>query len=514
MNTIYMLKAANYIKENLSHCLCIAVLMIMLFMVYRIVPPAADLWWGSAYYNNAGGLLQYLWEEYQLFYLHYNGRIASNFINGILEACKSHIILDLFNAVVNILIYVGIWRLCKERRRFCAGAVFYVAIIFLMSQQMRAEVLFYANSAYVVPVLLIPVYFILLVRLEENVSHAAGITAWMCLVCFMICTWMEHIAVGFGVLLTLVCGYLLIVKDRFRYHVFCTWIVSAISGLTMMLSPGLRDQRTIVSVGHTLDVVKQNVRLCEEFIIGQNIPVVLCFLIVLLIFIITNPRIGRAIKSFYVVFIGCGIVWSVLAGIYCLWGDESFRYFYESLQFSSYPRSLIISIGILTLFFGVVCAAFILSRNKMFLFGITVVCLFSLLPMLFTPNLYARVVNIGFWGIACITVILFLEIQVSDLFWKRALYLVWGITVVLSLDRTILTVRRIYTIQKQRNEILEEVRTRQMLGEWEWDREVVLPSFRSEDVLYGASTAIGTFHYPQFLYYYDLDENTLVVFEE
>ncbi len=513
MDKIYGHKLIRYIKDHSSACLCISVLVALLFVVYRIIPPIMDLWVGHTYYNDAGGMIQFLQTE-RVIYQTCNGRIASNFINGILESSKSHVVLDLFDAITNTMIYVAFLALCKGKRRFCIGAVFYIALVFLMSRQMRAEVLFYANSAYVVPVLLIPVYFILLAKLEETVSHAAGITAWMCLVCFMICTWMEHIAVGFGVLLTFVCVYLFKVKDKLRYHVLCTWIVSAISGLTMMLSPGLRAQRTLVSGGNMLDLVKQNVRICEEFIIGQNIPVVLCFLVVLLIFMITNPRIGRAIKFFYIVFIGCGVAWSVLAGIYCLRGDEGFRYFYESLQFSSYPRNLIISVGILLIFLGVICMAFSFSQNKMLLFGAMVVCCFSLLPILFTPNQGPRISNIGFWGIVFFTIILFLEIPTSDLFWNRVLFLISAVTIILSFDRTVLVTRRIYAVQKQREEIFREVRLQQLLGEWNYEDDVMLPSFSGGDLFVDEATLMGSVHYPFFLKFYGLKADTKVVFED
>lgn len=254
------------------------------------------------------------------------------------------------------------------------------------------------------------------------------------------------------------------------------------------------------SGGNMLDLVKQNVRICEEFIIGQNIPVVLCFLIILLIFMITNPGIGRAIKVFCVVFTGCGIVWSVLAGIYCLCvrGDESFRYFYESLQFSSYPRSLIVSVGILLIFLGVVCMAFCFSRNKQLLFETMTVCCFSLLPILFTPNQGPRISNIGFWGIVFFTIILFLEIPTSDLHWKRVLYLVSAVAFILSFDRTVLVTRRIYTVQKQREEIFREVRLQQMLGEWNYEDDVMLPSFSGGDLFVEQTTLMGSVHYPFF----------------
>ncbi len=60
MSKNYMQKTVNYVKENLSCCLCIVALMITLFVIYRVVPPTADLWTGSWVYNNAGGLFQYL----------------------------------------------------------------------------------------------------------------------------------------------------------------------------------------------------------------------------------------------------------------------------------------------------------------------------------------------------------------------------------------------------------------------------------------------------------------------
>ncbi len=512
MNETYIKKIINYLNKNRYPCMCIGVLVAIFFVIYRIVPPIMDLCYNAFYYSNTGGLLQFLRTEYFV-YQAANGRIASNFVNGILESFKSHVVLDLFDAVVNTLIYVGLWALCKEKERFCKGAFFYTALVLLMSPQMRVEVLFYANGAYVVPVLLILLYFVLLDKLEKDAGHAVGITAWMCLVCFMICTWMENIAVGFGALLTFVCTYLFKVKDRFRYHVLCTWIVSAISGILMMLSPGLWSYRTVISDGSIIDIVKQNIRLAEEYIIGQNIPVILCFLCILLIFMITNEKAGRGIKIFYSVFIGIGIVWLLLAGLYCLWNVARLRWFYECLQFFSYPKRLIISVGVLSIFSGIVCVAFAFSKNRLMLLGIMTVCGFSLLPMLFTPNQHARVCNIGFWGIVCATVILFIEIQTTSLWWKKTLCMVSVVTIILSFDQMILVTRRIYTVQKQREEIIKEVRIRQALGDWTDDDSVTLPLFRGEDIFYGGG-AVSEFHHIWYMKYYGLKEDTQVIFEE
>ncbi len=512
MNKIYTSKIANFIRENASSCLCIGILTAVLFVIYRIVPPTADLWSGSWGYNHHGGLLRYM-KGVRDGYEVSNGRIASNFINGIVESFPSQMVLDLFNAAVNILVYVGIWNLCNEKGRFCRGAVFYLALVLMMSPQMRNEVLFCANSAYVVPVLLIPVYFVLLDRLEKDVDHATRITAWMCLVCFAVCTWMEHIAVGFGTLLSVVLCFLLKTRNRLRYYVLCTWIVSAASGVLMMLSPGLRAHRTFVVIGSTIDVIKQNIRFTEEYIIGQNIPVVLCFLLVMLIFMLVNDQVNRGIKIFYVVFIGMGIIWCVLAGIYRLWGVEEFQIFYDYLQFASYPQSLAVSVGVLFVVFAIVCGAFVFSRNRKLLFGILILCCFSLLPILPTPNQAPRIVNIGFWGIVCCTIVLFVEIRISGRTAQRAFSMLSMIIIILSLDQTILLTRRIHEVQKRREEIIEEVRMRQALGEWDYDDNVIMPLFKGNDMLQYERQA-GEYHYTLFLDYYGLKEDTKVVFED
>ena len=65
---------------------------------------------------------------------------------------------------------------------------------------------------------------------------------------------------------------------------------------------------------------------------------------------------------------------------------------------------------------------------------------------------------------------------------------------------------------QQRNRIIQNVLEKQELNEWDYDRVVILPSYQEGDILYQGITQIGTFHYPQFLQAYGLNENTKVVF--
>lgn len=133
---------------------------------------------------------------------------------------------------------------------------------------------------------------------------------------------------------------------------------------------------------------------------------------------------------------------------------------------------------------------------------------------LFTPNQDARISNIGFWGIIFFTIILFLEMPTLNLFWKRLLCVVSAVTIISSFDRTVLVTRRIYTVQKQREEIVREVRLRQMLGAWNYEDSVMLPAFAQGDLYAGGMAPMGTVHYPFFLKYYGLKEDTQVIVEE
>ncbi len=204
-----------------------------------------------------------------------------------------------------------------------------------------------------------------------------------------------------------------------------------------------------------------------------------------------------------------------MAEIYCLWEIDGLWKYYSSLLFHACPKNLIISVGILLIFFGVICLVFSFSQNKILLFGTLTVCCFSLLPILFTPNQEPRISNIGFWGIVFFTIILFLEIPTLNLFWKRLLCVVSAVTIISAFDQTILVTRRIYTVQKQREEIVREVRLQQMLGEWNYeDSYVLLPSFQHGDFYADGMALMGTAHYPYFLRYYGLKEGTKVIFEE
>ena len=202
----------NFLKNKYFGIgIAIALVFFTFFTMYRIVPMMYDGWAGKFYYPNINGILQYIKYICVDFYQWINGRIMSNIICGFLESFSSEIILDFFNAFVMVGIYLAIAYILKIKKGFVWGILLFMSMMLLISNEMRMEVLFYANTAYLVPVLLILLYYIFLEKLLSNKetinkNKQVKLIIILSIIGFSICTWMEHIAVGFAIIISLFCN--------------------------------------------------------------------------------------------------------------------------------------------------------------------------------------------------------------------------------------------------------------------------------------------------------------------
>lgn len=501
--------------------IAIALVFFTFFTMYRIVPMMYDGWAGKFYYPNINGILQYIKYICVDFYQWINGRIMSNIICGFLESFSSEIILDFFNAFVMVGIYLAIAYILKIKKGFVWGILLFMSMMLLISNEMRMEVLFYANTAYLVPVLLILLYYIFLEKLLSNKetinkNKQVKLIIILSFIGFSICTWMEHIAVGFAIIISLHFVINFIKKHHRRWNLLIPTCVCDLGVLIMFLSPGLRLSRTVVDENNTFDIIKSNISTFYTNIISENLAVFIILALLLLLFFIKNKQIPKFYRIPLIVLSSILLISMGLTKLSYTFNINISDFLYKLYPTPYSPKYLLLELLVILVTLFAIIVAIIYSKNKKILFYLLSIAIFSIGPMLITPNTGERISSIGFFIAVCLTAIFFHEITEDSKIRPQYINTILSATIIfttiIALDKTILLCRRINDVTQQRNRIIHNVVEKQELGDWDYNDVVVLPAYQEGDILYQGITQIGTFHYPQFLDAYGLSPNTKVVF--
>ena len=480
------------------------------FVLYRIVPMTYDGWASKFAYPSTGGIINYIY--YLIFecYFYTNGRLVSNFICGILESFTSEIPLDFFNALCILIMYIFIYLICKKKngdqKKFFFGILLFSGLILLVSPPMRTEVLFYANSAYIVPIPFFLIYYYLLQKVIDDKFKGKKILILMSVISFSIGMWMEHISFGFAAVISLITIIQFIKKNKNRFKLLIPNIFAIAGFLLMMLSPGLKNNREIVSSSPLIETLANNIKSIYVDIVSQNTH--LFFILFLLIaFIIFTKKKKKHID--YIM----GTISSVISGIFLVAMIYK-TFFFSSLEFINtlfpptyYSAEIIpIIISILVMLPVIIFSIFKVENKELslYVFGIGILCL---LPMLITPNTGARISSIGFFALVIISVIYFYELN--------DFRLIKGIIItlfIIALDHTILLGRRINDVTEKRDRILQTTLEKQEMNEFDYSCYIAIPIYEANDMFRTGAISQETVHYDVFLEAYQLDRRTKVLF--
>ena len=503
------MKFLNIIKRNYKNVIITICMFLIFFILYRVVPMMYDGWAGKFYYPNINGVIHFIKYICVDFYKWINGRIMSNIVCGIVESFSSEIILDFFNASIMIGIYLCIVYIIKVRKGFSFGIILFTSCVLLISNYMRNEVLFYANTAYLVPVFLVLLYYIFLEKYLREEKLKLNLIL-MSIIGFSICTWMEHIAVGFLITI-IITGIIIAIKNK-DYKITIPILISGLGVFIMFNSPGLSNSRTIITNGSLLDLIFGNFNILYVDIISRNLPLFIMLLLVIVISILKQQKINKILK--YYAIISASLICLIMSFTQMIYyfGLDIFPAITNIFNNSYQGNNIIIEIIVASVIMSLSLIITIHSKNKKLLLYLSLVGGFSLCPILITPNTGSRISTVGFFITLCVLIVIFLENYEYNLKDNKILKLIIILIFVIAIDKDILLTRRIYNVTKTRNEIIETVRKRQQIGEWNYEKYVILPTYFPGDVLYDGVTQIGTFHYPQFLQAYGLNRRTKIVF--
>lgn len=507
----------KFLWDNRDKVVVTLICFLVFFIVYRIVPMTYDGWASKYAYSSVGGLLKYIY--YIIFdsYVHSNGRIISNLICGIIESFPSEIPLDFFNALMIVLIFIFYFLLYgnKYEKKFNFGILLFTSMIFLMSYQIRTEVLFYANSAYIAPIPFVFLYLLLWKRYYYT-NKSSKLILYLSIIGFCISTWMEHIAFGFLCLSSFLSIYLIYKylknSDKLKYKHMLKLLIpnffSLIGFIVMMLSPGLRANRTIVSSEPLINIISYNIKVLFVDIVSRNIYIFLIFSIFLFILLINKKSHNKFLTIQKLITMILLLIF-LIGSIYNLFGFECLNFIvnlFPNLYLQSNFGWILVSIFMVIV---LLLIAFYNVRKKDIFLYTTFLGFFSLVPMLITPNMGSRISSIGIFTFILLTISLLFDSK-NDNFQKFFIILI----IILSLDQIILITRRIYDVTYQRNKILYNAKDSQDNNSFDYDCYIMIPNYDYHDMFRTGLISQETIHYKVFLEAYKLDYRTNVLFFE
>lgn len=515
----------NRLTRTVKEYWVLTIPFVTTFALLRVSPMMYDGWAGPFYYQEFGGLIS--WIEYVLgpFRQWVNGRIASNFICGILESFTSEIPLDIVGALVLTGILLCLFRLFDLRHKLAVSCL-YTALLVFMPYSLRTYVVQIALLQYLTPVLFFLLMLLLLKRYENSGSCQA--VALLYPLSVIACTWMENTSVAYGVILAVGCIRRMQRCKKIDWKLVGAVAVALSSGLFMVTAPGMTSSRITISGAQTfLSFAPQ--RLYEHIksiflaFIYQGCLATMAMAMVLAIvsgLSAASFRGKRGVLSRAILCVANGgvFLFSLLLGFY----TREFQYtaelqkgwYYLMVSSIKWGYTVIVCIVVLLYILWLPINVLVLCKMDWELTALSLYGILLIAMILPTNQIGSRIYS-PMYLVSSASACVVLARAVPDEEEKGHCLTVYRAALicvcVLALDFQAQLCNRIKSIQDERMRCIELIRDAQFLGE---DKEqwYCLPVFNERDICQGGSTDIGTFHYPQFLERYGLNPDTKILF--
>ena len=484
----------------------------------RCSPMMYDGWTGPSYYDTYGGLLN--WSRYIFgpFRNYINGRVASNFISGILESFQTELPLDIFGACILTGIYCCLVCLYKIQNG-AVSSVIYTSLLILMPYMVREYVVQIALLQYLAPVLF---FLLMLIFLEKyKVSHERKYALYLYPLSILACTWMENTSVAYGIVLFGCAVYEAYSKRNFDRILFGAVLVAFGAGVFMITAPGMSSSRITAEgaapfLQFTVSrLLVHSKAFVKSFIYKACLP---NFCIALLLAMLQFSRVknGKKVAAILMAMVDIVLAIAFLAlGFY----TNEFQYTAEintGLYYQVYQQNANIFILVFVLYLVWIAGNVQLSLGKnkklnlFLLYGIISIAI--ILP---TNQVGERIYSPYYIVVVGIVSVLFSEAMSSasvQSYMRKCQILMLGLVFLLAIDFQTQLCRRLFTVQSKRTQCIEWIQEKQYFSQEEEDTWYVIPVFNERDAYLGGVTALGEFHYPSFLSRYGLDSDTQLIF--
>lgn len=488
-------------------------IFIIFFLCFSNIPLIQDAWASNGIYNHSEDFVSWIISAFRT-YETLNGRIIATVIVGFFERTKW--LLDMANALIMLVIIILETKLFDKQKSILAVCLSCLLLISI-SVQMRTEVYFYALMIYVMPVLLILLQLLFLKTIIKDQKRLLNKKFYLLFttVSLLNACWLENSSCAYVITFGGFTLWMMWKEKRWNHKLCLVEVLNIFVFCFMILSPGLRSQRTFIPENSFKEMVINNIQNCVSSVLVEN--KLLCILLILLCINLTFKRLQnedmKHINSFYLLFLLCCLMLfsaNVLA---------------EKVGVSI-PNKIYLqneaNFGIILLL-----CMFIVALPLNFHgadFNIFYFCYFlgiiSLVPITVTPNFGVRIcyfstmmLGIIIFGLYSNTILDNQNIKEKS---RKMTALLIVFLLCIRMDSYVIAIANIHEIEQDRMEIITHARLLQKYHEWDYNDTVVLPTFSTEQLYLGASPQrfYDSVHHAAFLDYYGLNKNTLVVFSD
>lgn len=484
-------------------------------------PPIGDDWEISSWFSvSANGNILTSLKSIFWNWKNFNGRGLSNFLMSYF--CYYKFLWNFLSAGMFTLIIYFFSKLLgyKKNKLSIALSAFFILSV---SDNIRMEVysLICANIAFIVPLVLILLYLVIIKKYlnkekESLVKYKTSFLILISLLCLIISTLMENISAGFTVTLALLnIFYFIKTKHLDKLFIF-SFIFSLLGSIFMFTSPGMHAGREVYngSLGlfGTLTLsLPNNISL----IIFENEFIFSIITLIVLMAVLTNAVSisKKPVKYFYLSFLT--FVFLILS--FSISNHHIFIPFYIFFNkiFSVFSTNNFTT----SLFWLIFLISFLIpilhiKKNRNIFLFIFSIAIFSLIPASLITQTGARIITITvfiFIGISCgiLNKIKFNSKKIKKIiFW----IILFGIFV--QINKLSVMYRDIYRTQKLRIKIIENTIILQHQQLWNYENTLIIPAFKKNYLYHTANpTPDNTYHYLNFIEYYQLNPKTKVIFE-
>lgn len=478
------------------------------FAVFWQVPLIQDEWAGQVY-NSSYDFVQWILKNFTLYFT-LNGRVIAQIVVGFFE--RNELMLDLGNAILMTLLVYSIVKLFEREKQIFFTITIW-GLLLMVSTNMRLEVYFYATMIYLVPVVLL-VAFVLTYHsfIKHNKEISRKQFGILCLLGVLNSGWIEHS--GFAFVFSLGIYWIFrVIKDKkinLRFTIF--EFLNGITFLIMILSPGLRLQRTIKPSGSLLALVNNNLSLTVQGVIYEN-KLIFCILVCACIIFI-NQHKNKKNKKVLCIYQAVMILYAGVFVLNILHEAIGIKIpiflIQQATTWWKYGKIWCVC-GIVLILLVLIPILFNSKKNEM-VFAYFV-GMFSLAPTIVTPNFGYRICFFALMLIIFLTAGIIADIKYKDniLFSMRILV---SVVLVFFIDFYSILIANINEIQNKREQIIELVQNEQIMGTWDFRKTLILPVF-PENLLFASASPHAYYdpeHHWFFKNFYKLSTNTLISF--
>lgn len=488
----------NKLKTMIPYLLIFAFWM----TIFGRIPLIHDAWAGNGLYYGSNTLINWIRSVLPL-YNTLNGRMLATILVGFFE--RKECILDLVNAIFLTLIPYFYQKCFETPYKYIPLCVLMALLIVPVGT--RTEVYFYAACIYILPILYILLFYLYYRKYISNkISWTIKETIIFLVICYINASWIEHTSFAFMGMFVLLFSMRCWKSRHFDFKLFLFLCISGIGFVSMLLSPGLRINRTFSIVNKKFSTqIFENIILLIRFLTTEQ--GLILFMLAVMCLLLTLKWLSKVRNIFLkILFLISPILWGVISI------KEFVRPNSILLQL---PNSLLLAMGLsLIIFLLQVLYIIYNSKSKLVLLIFYFTGVLSLVPVIVTPNFSYRVSHYFIIMINFITIGFILEYCQQKATYYHFMTGLMMMILFIFVDSYFIVTSKIQNTQNIRESLITDTVEAQRKGEWDYDNVLILPLFAPGQLYADASPQnfYDPIHYQVFLAYYKLDSKTLVWF--